>query len=147
MAGYFALRLLAAHHITPRLPFDNDRTSATTTTRWLRIITYTFFAASVVWAWLYSIRRPYILYSIANAISAWLALVQFVDFPLRMLGSRKNMPASSRNSSPERTPAPTPDAGSDAADQSTFSASASGNGPLSKSAPARFNDRLDRKLR
>ncbi|KAI8322524.1 PGAP1-domain-containing protein, partial [Martensiomyces pterosporus] len=83
MAGYFALRLLAAHHIIPRLAFDTDR-PLSARARWLRVITSAFFAAAVVCAWLYSVRRPYILYSIANAISAWLALVQFVNFPLRM---------------------------------------------------------------
>ncbi|KAJ2448948.1 GPI inositol deacylase [Coemansia sp. RSA 2424] len=140
MAGYFALRLLAAYHIVPRLTFDAaERAVPGRTAWWLRAITYAFFASAVVYAWLYSIRRPYILYSIANAISAWLALVQFAEFPLRLLNpARKRVLSSSsissRTSSPAVTPASSPMA-------IEFSAFAQGAGRSNN------DDRLDRKLR
>ncbi|KAJ2898833.1 GPI inositol deacylase [Coemansia aciculifera] len=145
MAGYFALRLLAAYHIVPRLTFDamgeGRMAPLGRTAWWLRAITYAFFGSAVIYAWLYSIRRPYILYSIANAISAWLALVQFAEFPLRLLSptrkrvsSSSSLSASSRASSPAVTPASSPMV-------TEFSA-------FAQSAHRSNNDdRLDRKLR
>ncbi|KAJ2744293.1 GPI inositol deacylase [Coemansia sp. BCRC 34301] len=143
MAGYFALRLLAAYHIVPRLTFNaTERAAPSRTAWWLRVITYTFFGSAVVYAWLYSIRRPYILYSIANAISAWLALVQFAEFPLRLLSpmrrramsSSPSSSASSRTSSPAATPASSPMV-------TEFSVFARGT------SRSNIDDRLDRKLR
>ncbi|KAJ1952500.1 GPI inositol deacylase [Linderina pennispora] len=83
MAGYFALRLLAAHHVVPRLPHGH-----------LRRVTCLIFAVAAAVAWLWSIRRPYILYDIGNVISAWLALVQFADFPLRLVSQHTQTPAA-----------------------------------------------------
>ncbi|KAJ1900593.1 GPI inositol deacylase [Kickxella alabastrina] len=60
MAGYFALR-----------------------------VTFVFFAGAVLVAWLVSVRRPYVLYGVANAVSAWLALIQFAEFPMRILNSKR----------------------------------------------------------
>ncbi|KAJ2826181.1 GPI inositol deacylase, partial [Coemansia furcata] len=115
MAGYFALRLLASYHIVPRLTFNvTERAAPSRTAWWLRIMTYAFFGSAVVYAWLYSIRRPYILYSVANAISAWLALVQFAEFPLRLVSPvQKRVLSSSallgsRTSSPAVTPVSSP---------------------------------------
>ncbi|KAJ2488063.1 GPI inositol deacylase [Coemansia sp. RSA 2320] len=143
MAGYFALRLLAAYHIVPRLTFDAERAAPSRTAWWLRVITYAFFASAVVYAWLYSIRRPYILYSIANVISAWLALVQFAEFPLHLISSARKRVSSfggSRTASPATTPAASPMV-------ADFAAFGRGSTPSSKAATAsRSGDQMDRVL-
>ncbi|KAJ2494052.1 GPI inositol deacylase [Coemansia sp. RSA 2050] len=136
MAGYFALRLLASYHIVPRLTFNaTERLAPSRTAWWLRIMTYAFFGSAVVYAWMHSIRRPYILYSLANAISAWLALVQFAEFPLRLVS-----PVQRRVLSPAATPAASPIA-------AEFSGFARSSTPLAAPSASRSDDRLDRKLR
>ncbi|KAJ2014823.1 GPI inositol deacylase [Coemansia sp. S680] len=145
MAGYFALRLLASYHIVPRLTFTaTERAAPSRTAWWLRVMTYVFFGSAVVYAWLYSIRRPYILYSVANAISAWLALVQFAEFPLRLVSpvQRRVLSSSallgSRTSSPAVTPVSSPEV-------TEFPVFARSVKPLATA--SRSNDQLDRKLR
>ncbi|KAJ2465760.1 GPI inositol deacylase, partial [Coemansia sp. RSA 2337] len=145
MAGYFALRLLASYHIVPRLTFTaTERAAPSRTAWWLRVMTYAFFGSAVVYAWLYSIRRPYILYSVANAISAWLALVQFAEFPLRLVSpvQRRVLSSSallgSRTSSPAVTPVSSPEV-------TEFPVFARSVKPLATA--SRSNDQLDRKLR
>ncbi|KAJ2413191.1 GPI inositol deacylase, partial [Coemansia sp. RSA 2530] len=136
MAGYFALRLLASYHIVPRLTFNaTERLAPSRTAWWLRIMTYAFFALAVAYAWMYSIRRPYILYSLANAISAWLALVQFAEFPLRLVSSVQRRVLS---------PAVTPVASPMAAEFPGFARSST---PLATLSASRSDERLDRKLR
>ncbi|KAJ2229258.1 GPI inositol deacylase, partial [Coemansia sp. RSA 485] len=80
MAGYFALRMLASYHIVPRLDSRRLALFGCRDSRWIRTVTYAFFGLAVAAAWVYSVRRPYMLYSIANGISAWLAMIQLADF-------------------------------------------------------------------
>ncbi|KAJ1946706.1 GPI inositol deacylase [Kickxella alabastrina] len=95
MAGYFALRMLASYHIVPRLGGGSSFFSVMEggrrerLRRWLRGVTFVFFAGAVLVAWLVSVRRPYVLYGVANAVSAWLALIQFAEFPMRILNSKR----------------------------------------------------------
>ncbi|KAJ2120592.1 GPI inositol deacylase [Coemansia sp. RSA 720] len=81
MVGYFALRMLASYNTIPRLQGSGVRTTR------LRTVTYVCFAGAIASAWVLCMRRPYILYSVNNAVSAWLALVQFADSPLRLIQS------------------------------------------------------------
>ncbi|KAJ1834291.1 GPI inositol deacylase [Coemansia sp. RSA 2711] len=76
MAGYFALRLLAAYRMVPSAQ-----------PRWLSTSTAVCFGAAVACAWLVCVRRPFVLYDVANALSAWLALIQLADYPLRLFAS------------------------------------------------------------
>ncbi|KAJ2516892.1 GPI inositol deacylase [Coemansia sp. RSA 1939] len=90
MAGYFALRTLATYHIVPRLGSVSEHRSSRLgwrIVRGLRIATFGIFACSVIYAWLFSIRRPYTLYNIGNIISAWLSIVQFANYPLRLVSA------------------------------------------------------------
>ncbi|KAJ2781159.1 GPI inositol deacylase [Coemansia interrupta] len=64
MAGYFALRMLASQGVVPRLG------------RAVGGVTYAGMGMSVAVAWLWGVRRPYVLYSVGNGVSAWLAAVQ-----------------------------------------------------------------------
>ncbi|KAJ1647201.1 GPI inositol deacylase [Coemansia asiatica] len=89
MAGYFALRMLASYHIVPRLDSSRLVFFGCSNSHWLRCVTYVFFGLSVAVAWLHSVRRPYILYSIANAISAWLAMIQLADFFVQYTAVRR----------------------------------------------------------
>lgn len=73
MVGYFALRLLAAYHVVPRLSFTSSQ-------RWLRWVTYGVVGVAVVYGWLWGIRRPHILYTVGNIISAWLAVLQLAEY-------------------------------------------------------------------
>ncbi|KAJ2162575.1 GPI inositol deacylase [Coemansia sp. RSA 552] len=99
MGGYFALRILASHRIVPSL--SNRSQNAP---RRLRIATYAIFGAAIGYAMLFSARRPHILYSVANAISAWLAALQIADFPLKLLA--KPTPAHSPLINDTRSSAP-----------------------------------------
>ncbi|KAJ2455455.1 GPI inositol deacylase [Coemansia sp. RSA 2336] len=71
MAGFFALRLLASYYIVPRLHSEQPSRII----GWMRIVTYACFAMTVTCAWLFCTRRPYILYSVSNMVSMWLAFV------------------------------------------------------------------------
>ncbi|KAJ1789944.1 GPI inositol deacylase [Coemansia sp. RSA 2399] len=105
MAGYFALRMLATYHIVPRLGTVSEHRSSLLgrrIVRGLRIATFGIFSCSVIYAWLFSIRRPYTLYNIGNIISAWLAIVQFTNYPLRLV-SATYKPCSSQLVEPRRT--------------------------------------------
>ncbi|KAJ2808264.1 GPI inositol deacylase [Coemansia guatemalensis] len=82
MAGFFALRMASAHRIVPRLTSSGLLSSRSSW--WLHTATYALLGAVVAYAWLFSIRRPYILYSIANAVSAWIAAIQLVELALRL---------------------------------------------------------------
>ncbi|KAJ2365456.1 GPI inositol deacylase [Coemansia sp. RSA 2607] len=68
MVGYFGLRMIASTGVVPRL----ERAS--------RGVTYVGVGASVIVAWLWGIRRPYLLYSVGNGVSAWLAAVQLAGY-------------------------------------------------------------------
>ncbi|KAJ1773625.1 GPI inositol deacylase [Coemansia sp. RSA 487] len=105
MAGYFALRMLATYHIVPRLGTVSEHRSSPLgrrIVRGLRIATFGIFSCSVIYAWLFSIRRPYTLYNIGNIISAWLAIVQFTNYPLRLV-SATYKPCASQPVEPRRT--------------------------------------------
>ncbi|KAJ2557053.1 GPI inositol deacylase [Coemansia sp. RSA 1933] len=107
MAGYFALRMLATYHIVPRLGTVSEHRSSPLgrrIVRGLRVATFAIFGCSVVYAWLFSIRRPYTLYNIGNIISAWLAIVQFTNYPLRLVSaSHKLLTSSQQPVEPRRT--------------------------------------------
>ncbi|PIA19266.1 PGAP1-domain-containing protein [Coemansia reversa NRRL 1564] len=91
MAGFFALRMVSAHRIVPRLISNGALPSRMSW--WLHTATYTILGAAVAYSWIFSIRRPYILYSIANAVSAWLAAIHLIDLALRLC----SMPIRSSN--------------------------------------------------
>ncbi|KAJ2849407.1 GPI inositol deacylase [Coemansia brasiliensis] len=84
MAGYFALRLLASYYMVPRLHGEWSSRMV----GWMRITTYACFAIAVACAWLLCTRRPYILYSVSNMASMWLAFVHCTVFFLRFTGDR-----------------------------------------------------------
>ncbi|KAJ1743494.1 GPI inositol deacylase [Coemansia sp. RSA 1086] len=79
VAGYFALRLLASYYMVPRLHSEQSSRIV----GWMRIITYACFATALTCAWLLCTRRPYILYSVSNMASMWLAFVHCSVFFLR----------------------------------------------------------------
>ncbi|KAJ1724858.1 GPI inositol deacylase [Coemansia erecta] len=75
MAGYFALRMVASNGVVPRLLRGwGGRVS--------RCVTYVGVGLSVGVAWLWGVRRPYVLYSVGNGVSAWLAAVQLAEYLL-----------------------------------------------------------------
>ncbi|KAJ2713067.1 GPI inositol deacylase, partial [Coemansia spiralis] len=123
VAGYFALRLLASYQVVPRLP--------PTGAAWrLRVLVYMAFGLGAGYAWLFGTRQPYLLYTAANAISALLAAVHFLDNPLRLLGTMDNHPLPP----PSLAVSPKPDG------RLT-------NKDTAQPATAELNDPLDRKLR
>ncbi|KAJ1736054.1 GPI inositol deacylase [Coemansia biformis] len=99
VAGYFALRLLASYRVVPRL---SGRTA------WLpRMLVYTVIGLSIAYAWLFGTRKPYVLYTVANAISALLVAVHVLDGPLRRIaaaGKRTPTPPSPDTASPTELP-------------------------------------------
>ncbi|KAJ2084326.1 GPI inositol deacylase [Coemansia sp. RSA 988] len=80
MAGFFALRMASAHHIVPRLTPGGILPSRILW--WLRKATHITLGGVLAYSWLFSIRRPYTLYSIANAVSAWIAAIHLVELAL-----------------------------------------------------------------
>ncbi|KAJ2773099.1 3-hydroxyanthranilic acid dioxygenase, partial [Coemansia nantahalensis] len=123
VAGYFTLRLLASYQVAPRLP-------PTSAARRLRALVYVAFGLVVGYAWLFGTRQPYVLYTAANAISALLAAVHFIDSPLRLL-----------RTADKRLPPPSPPAASPQPDGPAVAQ------PTVQQPGGKPTDPLDRKLR
>ncbi|KAJ2783196.1 GPI inositol deacylase [Coemansia javaensis] len=142
MAGFFALRLLASYSVIPRLPAAGQ-SPLCRGVRWKRAVTHAVFALGVAYAWLFGTRRPFVLYSVANAVSAWLAVVHCAHYlPLRWAaGKAPPHPAAAVQPPPKPSSAPS------SLDCRPEPLAASTKSPPRPDRTATIKAHLDRKLR